>query len=119
MHSDINLLRFKLEAAEKLTEVVHDIYASCLKDKSIGREFQKLQYTIKLANFKAKELEQKVLDDDEENQIAKSNKEEIVEIATTQLGKTAWDDVFEEGNLELPSTGFMDKIKQAVTKNDY
>ena len=56
---------------------------------------------------------------DEENQIARSNRGEIVEHATTQLGKTAWDDVFEEGNLELPKTGFMDKIKQAVTKNDY
>ena len=43
MHSDINHLCYKLEAAEKLTEVVHDKYASCLKDKSIGKEFQKLQ----------------------------------------------------------------------------
>ena len=63
-----------------MIEVVHDKYASCLKDKSIGKEFHRLLYTIKLANFKAKELEQNVLDDDEENQIARGNRREIVEL---------------------------------------
>ena len=53
------------------------------------------------------------------NKIARNNRGKIVEHATTQLGKTAWDDVFEEGNLELPNTGFMNKIKQAVTEEDY
>ena len=56
---------------------------------------------------------------EEENQIARSNRGEIVEQTTTQLGKTAWDDVFEEGNIELPNTGFMNKIEQVVTKEDY
>ena len=37
MCSDINHLCYKLEAAEKLIEVVHDKYASRLKDKSIGK----------------------------------------------------------------------------------
>ena len=119
MFNDINHLYYKLEAAEKLTEVVHDKYTSCLKDRSIGREFQKLQYTIKLANSKAKELEQKMLDEEKENQIARGNKREIAERALTQLGKTVWDDVFEEDNPELPSTRFMKKVKQAVTKNNY
>ena len=64
--SDINHLCHKLETAEKFIEVVHDKYASCLRDKSIGKEFQRLQYTIKLTNFKAKELEQNVQDDDDE-----------------------------------------------------
>ena len=119
MCNDINHLHYKLEAAEKLTEVVHNKYTSCLKDRSIGREFQKLQYTIKLANSKAKELEQEMLNEEEENQIARGNKKEFAERALTQLGRTVWDNVFEEGNLELPSTGFMEKIKQAVTKSDY
>ena len=119
MRNDINHLHYKLEAAEKLTEVVHDKYTSCLKDRLIGREVQKLQYTIKLANSKAKELEQEMLDKGEENQITKGNKKDFAERALTQLGRTVWDDVFEEGNLELPSTGFMEKIKQAVTKSDY
>ena len=74
MCNDINHLHYKLEAAEKLTEVVHDKYTSCLKDRSIGREFQKLQYTIKLTNSKAKELEQEMLDEEEENQIARGDK---------------------------------------------
>ena len=73
IRSDINHLCYKLKTAEKFIDAVHDKYASCLKDKSIGKEFQKLQYTIKLANFKAKEL-----NDDEENHIAKSNRGEIV-----------------------------------------
>ena len=67
IRNDINHLQYKLEAAEKLTEVVHDKYTSCLKDRSIGREFQNLQYTIKLANSKAKELKQEIMDEEEEN----------------------------------------------------
>ena len=39
MGNDINHLHYKLEAAEKLTEVVHDKYTSCLKDRFMGREF--------------------------------------------------------------------------------
>ena len=60
-----------------------------------------------------------MLDEEEENQIARGDKKEIAERALTQLGKTVWDDVFEKGNFELPSTGLMEKVKQAVTKSDY
>ena len=60
IQSDIDHLGYKTETAKKFIEVVNDKYASCLKDKSIGKEFQKLQYTIKLANLKVKELEQNV-----------------------------------------------------------
>ena len=88
MRDDINHLHYKLKAAEKLTEVVHDKYTSCLKDRLIGREFQKLQYTIKLANSKAKELEQAMLNEEEENQIARGSKKEFAERALTQLGRT-------------------------------
>ena len=56
MRDDITHLHYKLNAAEKLTEVVHDKYTSCLEDRLIRREVQNLQYTIKLANSKAKEL---------------------------------------------------------------
>ena len=52
-----------------------------------------------------------MLDEEKENQIARGNKREIAERALTQLGKTVWDDVFEEDNLELPNTGFIDRIK--------
>ena len=99
MPNDINHLNYKLEAAEKLTEVVHDKYTSCLKDKSIG-EFRKLQYTIKHVNSRAMEQEQEMLDEEEENQITKGDKKEFAERALTQLGRAVWDDVFEEGNLE-------------------
>ena len=52
-----------------------------LKEQSIGKEFQKLQYTIKLANFEAKELEQNVQDDDDEevNQRRASNRKSFQE----------------------------------------
>ena len=71
MCDDINHLHYKLKAAEKLTEVVHDKYTSCLKDRLIGREFQKLQYTIKLANSKAKGLEQEMLNEKRRESICK------------------------------------------------
>ena len=32
------------------------------------------------------------------------------------MGRTIWDDVFGEDSLELPSTGFMEKVKQTVMK---
>ena len=60
-----------------------------------------------------------MLNEEEENQIARGRKREFAERTLTQLGRTVWDDVFEEDNPELPSTGFMDKVKQAVTKSDY
>ena len=42
VRSDINHLCHKLETAEKFVEAVHDKYASCLRDKSIHKEFQRL-----------------------------------------------------------------------------
>ena len=119
MRDDINHLHYKLNAAEKLTEVVHDKYTSCLKGRLIGREFQNLQYTIKLANSKAKELEQGLLDEEKEIQIPRGRQWDSAERAPSKLGRTIWDDVIGEDSLELPSTGFMGKVKQAVTKNDY
>ena len=35
------------------------------------------------------------------------------------MGKVAWDDVFEEGSFELPTTRFMEKVKQAKTEGDF
>ena len=67
--ADINHLCYKLETAEKFIEVIHDKYASCLKDKYIVKKFQKLQYTIKLAFLKAKELEQNVQNDDDDAEV--------------------------------------------------
>ena len=69
IQSDIDHLGYKTETAKKFIEVVNDKYASCLKDKSIGKEFQKLQYTIKLANLKVKELEQNVQNDDDDAEV--------------------------------------------------
>ena len=53
---------------------------------------------------------------EKENQAANGDRGKTVEQTMIQLGKTAWDDVFEEGNFELPTTSFMKKIKQAVNK---
>ena len=36
-----------------------------------------------------------------------------------QLGETIWNDIIGEEDLEIPSTSFMEKVEQAVTKNDY
>ena len=72
-----------------------------------------------LSNSKAKESEQGMLNEEEENQIAKNSKKKFAEKALTQLGKAVWDNMFEENNPELPSTRFMKKVKQAVTKNEY
>ena len=53
MCNDITHLHYKLNAAEKLTEVVRDKYTSCLGDRLIRREVQNLQYTIKTPQFKS------------------------------------------------------------------
>ena len=63
MQRGIDYLDYTTETTKKFIEVVNDKYASCLKDKSIGKEIKKLQYTLKLANLKVKELEQNVQND--------------------------------------------------------
>ena len=64
--SDISHLKHKLETGEKLVKAAHDKYASCLKDKSIQKELQRLEYAIKLTGLKAMELEKNVQDDNDE-----------------------------------------------------
>ena len=111
MRDDINHLHYKINAAEKLTGVVNNKYISCLKDRLIRKEVQNLQYTIKLANSKAKELEQAMLDKEQEIQIPRGRQWDSAERAPSQLGKTIWDDIIGKDNLEIPSTGFMEKVK--------
>ena len=50
--SDISHLKHKLETAEKLVEAIHYKYASCLKDKLIHKELQRLEYAIKFTGLK-------------------------------------------------------------------
>ena len=69
MQSNIDQLGYKTETTKKFIEVVNDKYAACLKDKSIGKELQKLQYTIKLAELKIKELEQNMQHDDDDAEV--------------------------------------------------
>ena len=69
MQSDIDHLVYRSETAKKFFEVVNKKYASCLKDNSISKELQKLQYTIKLAELKVKELEQNVQNDDDDAEV--------------------------------------------------
>ena len=69
MQSNIDQLGYKTETKKKFIEVVNDKYASCLKDKSIGKELQKLQYTIKLTELKIKELEQNMQHDDDDAEV--------------------------------------------------
>ena len=107
MFNDINHLHYKAESAEKLNEVIHDKYTSCLKDRLIGREIQELQDITNLSNSKAKESEQGMLNEEDEIQIAKNSKKKFAKKALTQLGKAVWDNMFEENNPELPSTRFM------------
>ena len=75
------------------------------------------------SNSNVKMIDHSALDAIErENQAANSDRGKTVELkqqTTVQLGKTAWDDVFEEGNFELPTTSFMEKIKQAVMEENY
>ena len=35
------------------------------------------------------------------------------------LGEVAWDKMFAEGSFNLPPTRFMEKVKQAVTEEDF
>ena len=56
---------------------------------------------------------------EKENQATKGDRGKTVQMkqqTAVYWGKIAWDDVFEEGSFELPTTRFMEKIKQAVTE---
>ena len=39
--------------------------------------------------------------------------------ATVNLGEVAWDQMFAEGSFDLPTTRFMEKLKHAVTEEDF
>ena len=39
--------------------------------------------------------------------------------AAVTLGEVAWDQMFAEGGLDLPTTSFMERLKQAVTEEDF
>ena len=39
--------------------------------------------------------------------------------ATVNLGEVAWDQMFAEGSFDLPTTSFMERLKQAVTEEDF
>ena len=72
------------------------------------------------SNSNIEMINHSALDDiEKENQAANGDRGKTVEQTTIQLGKTAWDDMFEEGNFELPTTSFMKKNKQAVNEEDY
>ena len=39
--------------------------------------------------------------------------------AAVNLGEVAWDEMLAEGSFDLPTTRFMEKVKQAVTEEDF
>ena len=63
MEKGIEYLEYTTEVTKKFLETISDKYASCLKEKSVGKVFQKLKYTIKLAETKVKELEDNIQED--------------------------------------------------------
>ena len=65
----IDYLDYTTETTKKFIEVVNDKYDPYLKEKSVGKVLQKLQYTIKLAKFKVKEVEENVQDDNDDPEV--------------------------------------------------
>ena len=49
MQKGIDYLEYTTEVTKKFLETISDKYASCLKEKSVGKALQKLKYTIKRA----------------------------------------------------------------------
>ena len=109
----INKLMHKINAAEKLTKVVNEKYDSCLEDRQLRREILSLHHTIELAKSKAKELRLVILEE-QENPSPKGKQQVADEGTPGQLGTTIWNDILGSDTLELPSTSFMKKVKQAV-----
>ena len=63
-HKGIEYLEYTTKVTRKLLETIFDKYHSCFKDKSVEKALQKLEYTIKLANTKVKELEDNIQEDE-------------------------------------------------------
>ena len=62
-------LNYRTETAKKFISVVNDKYTNCLRHKSLSKMLQKLQYTVKLAELKVKELEENMQDDDDDPEV--------------------------------------------------
>ena len=56
-------MEYTTEVTKKFLEIICDKYASCQNEKSAEKVLQRLQYTIKLAENKVKELEDDIHED--------------------------------------------------------
>ena len=74
---------------------------------------------IDLTKSKAKELRQVILEKEHEIPSPRGRQWVADERAPSQLGKTIRNDIIGGNNIEIPSTSFMKKVEQAVTKTDY
>ena len=64
-HKLINYLEYTAEVTRKFLESICDKYHSCFKYKLVEKALQKkLEYTIKIAETKAKELEENFQEDE-------------------------------------------------------
>ena len=87
---------YTTETTKKFLEAINDKYASYLKEKSIGKVLQRLQYTIKLAEYKVKELEENIQEDDNPEAMLKepSKRKNFQESLTTpRVSGNSWPDV--------------------------
>ena len=75
------------------------------------------------SNSKVKLIDYSELDGIEKANWAKNSKKgktaEKKCQATVYLGEVAWDQMFAEGGFDLPTTSFMERLKQAVTEEDF
>ena len=75
------------------------------------------------SNSNVKLIDHSALDAIEKENRAKNSKKgkaaEKKQQTAVNLGEIAWDEMFAEGSFNLPSTRFMEKVKQAVTEEDF
>ena len=67
-------------------------------------------------------LNVKLIDHSELDAIENSKKGKTAEKkhqATVNLGEVAWDKMFPEGSFHLPTTSFIERLKQAVTEEEF
>ena len=87
-----------------------------MSDTTVTRQRTKSDQSVKLINHSEFDAIEKA------NRAQNSTKGKAAEIkqqTAVKLGEVAQDEIFSEDSFDLPTTRFMENVKQAVTEDDF
>ena len=87
-----------------------------MSDPTVTRQRNRSDSNVKLIDHSELDAIEKAnwAKNSKKGKAAEKKNQEIV-----NLSEVAWDEMFAEGSFDLPTTRFMEKVKKAVTEEDF